>query len=208
MLLKTLVKVSAVNNLSDARYCAGMGVPLIGLPLDTNYPVHITPVQFKAITQWIQGISLVGELQHPDLATIQATLNNFQLAYLQVDHPIDPTLLASLDIPVLIRILWQGHENFEEQKKLLALYSPFATYFLIETIATNPATISKLQKQLEQLAVFFPIIQGFNITTTHISYLVDKTRIQGIGLQGGTEIKPGYKDFDDLATILALLTVA
>ena len=39
--LKTLVKVSEVNNLSDARYCAGMGVEMIGFSLDENHPKFI-----------------------------------------------------------------------------------------------------------------------------------------------------------------------
>ena len=36
-MLKTIVKVSEVNNLSDARYCAGMGVEYIGFSMD-NVP--------------------------------------------------------------------------------------------------------------------------------------------------------------------------
>ena len=33
-MLKTLIKVSNINNLSDARYCAGMGVEMLGFSMD------------------------------------------------------------------------------------------------------------------------------------------------------------------------------
>jgi phosphoribosylanthranilate isomerase len=33
------------------------------------------------------------------------------------------------------------------------------------------------------------------------------TKLRGISLQGGIEARPGYKDFDQLADVLALLSV-
>ncbi|MFM1835376.1 MAG: hypothetical protein RJA04_63, partial [Bacteroidota bacterium] len=49
-MLKTLVKVSAITNLSDARYCAGMGVDLLGFPLG-----KISIDQFTEIRNWLAG---------------------------------------------------------------------------------------------------------------------------------------------------------
>ena len=60
---------------------------------------------------------------------------------------------------------------------------------------------------ITRLAKEFPIIQGFNISVDNLNYLLERTGIQGIGLQGGEEIKPGYKNFDGLAEILETLEV-
>jgi phosphoribosylanthranilate isomerase len=207
MLLKTLVKVSAVNNLSDARYCASMGVQLIGLPLDNRHEQPISPAKFKEITQWIHGVKLVGELQHSDLATIETTLNDYPVDYLQLDHPADLSIIAILDLPILIRVMLQGHESIEEIASSLAPYKASVSYFMIEATTDDEVTIGKLQKHVEQLAIHFPILQGFDIKPENLTYLLEETNIQGISLQGGTEIKPGYKDFDHLSTLLTPLVI-
>jgi phosphoribosylanthranilate isomerase len=43
MALKCFVKVGNVTNLSDARYCAGMGVDLLGFPVDAAQPGPVAP---------------------------------------------------------------------------------------------------------------------------------------------------------------------
>jgi phosphoribosylanthranilate isomerase len=205
MLLKTLVKVSAVNNLSDARYCASMGVQLIGLPLDHNHMQPISPAKFKEITQWIHGVKLVGEMQHSDLTAIQETLHHYQVDYLQLDHPVDLSVIASLDIPILIRVILQGPESLEDITLCLRQYEATVNYFIIETIVHDEAIIDQLQKHVEQLALNFPILQGFDIQPENLNYLLEETNIQGIALQGGIEIKPGYKDFEHLSMLLSPL---
>ena len=161
MPLKTLAKVSAVNNLSDARYCAAMGVKLMGLPLESSHPYYIAPEQFKAITQWIQGVALVGELNIVDSATIHHTLSHYQLAYLQLSHPVAPEVIAAIDIPILLRLVLHGDETGEELNTLLDRYASSVAYFLIEAASTNHALIGRLQEQVEQLAKQLPILTGF-----------------------------------------------
>ena len=64
-MLKTLVKVSGIENLSDARYCAGMGVEFLGFPLaqipfekfqeilwNSNYQWHNTLTSILSV-QWL-----------------------------------------------------------------------------------------------------------------------------------------------------------
>ena len=67
MTLRTLVKISSVNNLSDARYAAGMGVELMGFNLDESSGNIVAPEQFRAITGWISGVKLVGEITDTNL---------------------------------------------------------------------------------------------------------------------------------------------
>ena len=47
MALKTFVKISGVNNLSDARYCAGMGVNQLGFNIEDKHPNYTDPQSFK-----------------------------------------------------------------------------------------------------------------------------------------------------------------
>jgi phosphoribosylanthranilate isomerase len=43
---------------------------------------------------------------------------------------------------------------------------------------------------------------GFEMDHQSIHAWIDETDIFGISLKGGTEIKPGFKDYDELADIL------
>ncbi len=60
---------------------------------------------------------------------------------------------------------------------------------------------------IEQLAARFPVILGFGINRENVIELVETTGIKGLALQGGDEIRPGYREFDDLADMLELLEV-
>jgi phosphoribosylanthranilate isomerase len=53
MALKTKVKAGNITNLSDARYCAGMGVDWLGFPADV-----VNPDTFKEITNWVTSLNM------------------------------------------------------------------------------------------------------------------------------------------------------
>jgi hypothetical protein len=58
MSLKTKVKAGNITNLSDARYCAGMGVDWLSFPAE-----KVNPVKFKEITDWVTGPQFVLEVK-------------------------------------------------------------------------------------------------------------------------------------------------
>ncbi|MGB3586453.1 MAG: phosphoribosylanthranilate isomerase, partial [Tunicatimonas sp.] len=78
------------------------------------------------------------------------------------------------------------------------------TYFVLEN--SHGSAHLTLDDTLH-LAEHYPILLGFGITPDNILSLVDNSAILGIALKGSNEIKPGYKDFDDLAEILEVLEV-
>ena len=206
MPLKTLVKISAVNNLSDARYGAGMGVAMMGFPLDIHHAHYLRPEQFKTITQWIQGVALVGELSATDPAVIQQTLDQYALDYLQLDDPIATQRIADLAVPLLIKFRLQGNETLASLQARMDTYAPYSKYFLLEAASSQEVALAALQPTVNGLAQRFPILQSYHITPDTLPQLL-ATKLQGIALQGGTEAKPGYKDFGQLAEVLECLTV-
>jgi hypothetical protein len=69
-MLKTKVKVSSIENLSDARYCAGMGVEWLGFPL--AMPLE----KFAEIRNWLAGVQIVGEasgLKPEEISSVTST---------------------------------------------------------------------------------------------------------------------------------------
>ncbi|MDP5139439.1 MAG: hypothetical protein NWP83_03100, partial [Spirosomaceae bacterium] len=60
MLTKSIY-VSGVNNLSDARYCSGMGVEFIGVSMDEHDPNYLPVEKFNEINGWLVGINWIAE---------------------------------------------------------------------------------------------------------------------------------------------------
>ncbi|MFM7857070.1 MAG: hypothetical protein ACKO96_35380, partial [Flammeovirgaceae bacterium] len=68
MSLKITVGVGNITNLSEARYCAGMGVNYLCFPAE-----RIDPENYKAITSWINGPLCV-----VDISRVESALTVFQ----------------------------------------------------------------------------------------------------------------------------------
>ena len=63
---KPVVKVSGINSLTDARYCAGMEVPYLGIQFDAEGNCLLDRNSFTAIAGWIEGPVWVGEYEGHD----------------------------------------------------------------------------------------------------------------------------------------------
>lgn len=179
---------------------------MMGFPLDQAHPHYLSPEQFQAITQWVQGVALVGELSTNDPTVIEQTLGQYALDYLQLDDPVASTRLGHLGVPMLIRLRLQGHETLTSLQSRMEAYGPEVQYFLLEAADAQEKTVAALQPKINSLAQHFPILQGCYITPDALPDLLG-TSLKGIALQGGTETKPGYKGFDELAAVLEELAV-
>ncbi|MFK7901000.1 MAG: hypothetical protein AB8B61_09610 [Cyclobacteriaceae bacterium] len=174
-MLSKIVKVGAVTNLSDARYCAGMGVDLVGFPLDGPYAISIEDV--KEITGWIEGVRLVAEYESTDINTIKSNQESFPFELIQVENEG----LAN-------DLIKEGYQIVLKTDRLPQDSTPFA-YVIVDSRNEN------VPKNC--------LLGGESITKDSVQTL----SVDGIHLVGSQEIRPGYKDFDELADILEVLEV-
>jgi phosphoribosylanthranilate isomerase len=49
------------------------------------------------------------------------------------------------------------------------------------------------------------VLLGFGFTAESVEKVLEYTKVKGITMKGGNEIKPGIKDYDELADILERL---
>lgn len=197
MALRSLVKISSVTNLSDARYAAGMGVELMGFDLNPDSDNYLNPESFHAITSWISGVKIVGELnQYQDEKVAYAT-REYTLDYIQINASSSRVPLKELPIPVIIKI-----ENCQQNfiAEVLDQYGTDPKWYLLEPPSPMSTTLLDWCKQK---AGDYPIILGSNIELNNLDQLL--SNFSGIALKGGQEIKPGFKNFDELADILEAL---
>jgi phosphoribosylanthranilate isomerase len=153
MALKTTVKVSGVNNLSNARYCAGMGVDMLGFDMDTM-PIE----QYNEIRNWVAGVKIVGETKAQHIFEIQekidlfkpdiVELNDFGFCQILIDRNIEviynlkkPTFIL-FNIPHLKNVILDGIEMDKGEYKFWdndgpKLFVPYNFYKNNETVSGN-----------------------------------------------------------------------
>lgn len=197
MSLKTLVKVSNITNLSDARYCAGMGVEMIGFVMDKFSADYTSPEKMKEIKSWVAGVLVVGETQSADYEEVKALVEAYEIDILQISEAGLLPQIADLGKPIILKLEFESAylENYLER------YAQFVEFFLVDG-----GDFSDFARYtLKEYSFNYPIVLDFGITAENINELLEEMQIKGIALKGSNEIRPGYKDYDELSEILELL---
>jgi phosphoribosylanthranilate isomerase len=200
--LQLPVKISGVNNLSDARYCAGMGVWWVGFCLDTAAAAYLPPDKVTEIAGWLAGVEFIGELGKRDLPD---NIADYPLHYLQTDIPEKLKQLKNYGLPLILRVVAHGLEDLPHAAQIIAENQSLVDFFLLEG-TLNP-TLSEVAVQLAGICKQSRIVLGLAFKADTITEQISIIQPYGIALQGGFEIKPGLKDFDKIAEILEALEV-
>jgi phosphoribosylanthranilate isomerase len=194
MPLKTLVKVGNISNLSDARYCAGMGVEMLGFTVIEGKENFINPKSYQEIRGWVSGPSIVAEIyginDHLDIAQItEAYAPDFlELSIIELDHLPETTLplIVSLDQTI----------SGEQKQKLDSVKDRTAFILIDDPIISFPF--------IKEISRAFPVLIMIR-SSVKISELLSVKGISGISLNGSQEIKPGLKDYSHLSNVLEQL---
>ena len=199
MTLSTFVKIGGVTNLSDARYCAGMYVDVLGFDMEDHSEKFVNPTQFEEITGWVSGVEFAAEFQTETAEYILQKLEKY------------PTVswIQHRSLEVLTELIDSGKNliyevNINEIKHLEAEISDRLANLDIFILLRSPH--EKLEEDEEESILKISdkasVLLGSGITAFNVNALKEKLKLHGIALEGGEEIKPGLKDFDQLAEIL------
>jgi phosphoribosylanthranilate isomerase len=202
-MLSTLVKISNVTNLSDARYCAGMGVEMLGFSMDPASPDYVEPARFTEIRSWLAGVQIVGETAETDLNIITQLIQTYQPDALQVDELALLPHLSTLGKPLILRLNLAGL-TLEQLDALIEANPTNADYILLE----SPAPLhldDDLKTVIGRLASRHAVLLGAGITAETVHDRLTELPIRGIALTGGPEDRPGSRDFGELMDILEQL---
>jgi len=198
MSLKTIVKLSRVTNLTDARYAAGMGVQFIGFAFDGFEAANAELLtQRTEISQWISGPEIVVEDEGLNPEQMQSLLGVLPATYIQTRN-LD--LVNGLG---LIYPLTKSSDAHQEIGKIKGLFPE--ALFLLELNA------SELSEQeiagLQVLCDHYQIILKSNSGSEALLDLVEQVSPFGIEIMGSDEERPGYKDLSDIMDVLEALEV-
>lgn len=198
--LRTSVIVNGINNLSDARYCAGMGVDIIGFNLKLDDPERVQPDTLKEIKGWVAGVKTAGEFLRARPDIINEMAEEFKLDFIQLDVPYLIDEIEEINRPVIQKVFVNKDTVESELHEMMELYTPYVHSFII--FSDDFDSVDETNARfLAELSEKFKIYIGFGIDKDNINSVLKTIKPTGIGLTGGHEIKPGLKDFDELAEI-------
>lgn len=187
MSLVATVKVGKISNLSDARYCSGMGVSYLGFRVSAADPSYIDPVQFQEMRGWFAGPLIVAEVSHS--ATSTEIKKRYEPDFLEI--PLDDLdHWKGAGLPLFIR--GKADDLLHARSDLQALGPQLSHLVLVDNSGS-----------LAQVCELFPTL--VTIKDTHPIREILELHAKGFNLEGSPEDKPGFTDYGQLPEILESL---
>lgn len=192
--LKITVKVGSITNLSDARYCAGMGVDLLGFNAVEGRPDYINPIQFEELRGWFVGPKVVIEIYGvAEREAYETLLSNYQPDMIELScHEL--LKLRPHNTPLILSIL---PDQYHDQAAVLRDFKS-AIQFLQLPADCDKKLLQEMVKQFQILLVPADDVEP------DINFLKENPGI-GLALKGSVEEKAGYKSYDQLSLVLEQL---
>jgi phosphoribosylanthranilate isomerase len=186
MALKTKVFIKNITNLSEARYCAGMGVHFLAFPAQ-----QVTPKLYQDIIGWIQGPEMIVDIS--SCKEVPTNLNEYGCHHISIrmDQINLITQYPSFSFLVVLNSLLP--HDVDELKAQQITY-----------VTTNGLTLREIEliynKGIDVIA---------ELEDGNIEHLDDLLRhpIAGVMLTGDNEVQPGLKEYDHLSDILEKLEI-
>jgi phosphoribosylanthranilate isomerase len=183
---RPLLYVHRITNLSDARYCAGMGVDMLGFVVDPSDQDYVTPKLYQDMVGWISGPKRViawPSITSPDWDDV---LETYKPDLLHI-----PFGLLNDKVPTLPLILEVELSALSEAMAVLPSHSHITHLLISDGWKTSnlPSSIA------------VPILLEVHGTVNAVELLA-RTGASGLALQGTPEVAPGLKDYDHLSAIL------
>jgi len=187
--------VSSISNLSDARYCAGMGVDYLGFSIDSTSASFIDPSKFKQITGWISGIPLVAECGE---VVDKQLVDNYGVEFIQLNNFESISISAEIQKPIILHADVTP-ENSDAIRDNIGDSIHLVSFFVLNF--SNYNHLISCSDWISGLISEVKIFLKTNFQKRHLDSVL-ALNSSGLVLQGGLEEKVGLKDYDDLADIL------
>jgi phosphoribosylanthranilate isomerase len=189
------VKLSKVTNLSDARYGAGMGVQFMGFCMSPDNPHRVSPEEFTAITGWLSGPEYVGEFDEgTPFTTIVDTAKLYEVYWVEIHDEELVQSLQNVGLKVILTV----------DVAKLASIKAIPDYLLVYSYADS-FSVNEHLNMLKNINKKVPVLLASGLEAGKILSWHEASALSGVAIAGGEEIRPGYKDFDEIADILEVL---
>ncbi len=179
--------VGNITNLSEARYCAGMGVHFLAFPSDI-----VNPKMYQDITSWVQGPEMVLDISASE--SIPDNCNEYMSDYILMNTEQLEKINAPLSTALIIKASRTYH--FDESRMLA--HTGKIRYVVAENLSDQE--IRNITNN--GYHVLIAIDHQNELSLLDKVILLQAT---GIVLMGSQETRPGLKNYEHLSSVLELL---
>ncbi len=188
MSLKTIVKVSHISNLSDARYCAGMGVEMLGVGVIPTGENYMPPPVFQDIRGWIAGPKIIAELYGLSApAEIETVIDTYGPDYFELDWDEYRKFGHMLPLPCIVFVpggaLKTASEHPDEK----------ISFYLVGE-----------ETSCENMSAGLPLLLKISSLKSLEKKLAEGC-FKGIVLEGPKQSRPGVTNYEQLGDLLEAL---
>lgn len=203
MSLKTFVKIGKINNLSDARYCAGMMVDILGFNLEEGTNGYVNPEMFREISDWLAGVDFCGEFANAQPAEIKLATTNYNIQFIEVQDVAILEELSDLDVKLILKYTIEEASDLDQLNAHMELAQDYVEHVIIYN--TKPELSNDIQKKVATLSAELSIIRGYDLSVANAPEIANGNTFSGIELEGSPEDRPGFKDYGVVMDILEVL---
>lgn len=196
------VILNSVNNLSDARYAAGMGVDFMGFQVEESGKRYVSLDLFKAITAWLSGIKTVTEVTVLTPSALTIIQEQYQPDFIQFESVEGISQHDLAELPCIQKIGVPAGQEVTILSNLAQYVFTEADYVLLEL--SDWTNWSDFQELIKEVNTTYPVLWSLPIEKEDAA-LIQDIELKGVSLKGGDEQRPGWKDLDQLIDILEAL---
>ncbi len=208
-MVKPKIKASAVNSLTDARYFAARGVEWLGFRFGGSPTSSISPMEAKAISEWVDGVKIVGEFDFSDAKEIMEVNDFLHFDAVQVGMFTPVAEVEKLSgLTIFKEVILEPKSKEAEMLAHFEAFEHCATYFLLDftKAGINWASLQALESLsmnfLKSLFAKYKVILAFDFQPENTREVLESLQPEGLSLTGGEEEKVGLKSFEELDEIL------
>ena len=152
MALKTFVKISNVTNLSDARYCAGMGVDLIGFSIDPDSDFYVSPEKAVEIAEWLAGVEFVAEFYGTDVNNLKSRIADYPISYVEYSRPELTYEILALGYSTIFKVSVPDDFKEPELSETIQFVGQQVDFVLLQGIGNfeDDGVVAELKRNCEQ----------------------------------------------------------
>lgn len=208
MELKTKIKASNINNLSDARYFSTFA-EWIGFNFNPANPNALNISVAKELIGWLAGPRIVGEFDTADITLINEACTALKIDIIQVDKAVEYKKLSPSITTIIQRVIVKDMASINKLPAQLDKIGKGVAYILLD-FQTNKLTWENLQAYipvLQQLTKAYHILLHISCTPENVVNIVDTIQPFALNLSGGQELKIGLRAFDDIDPIIEQLEI-
>jgi phosphoribosylanthranilate isomerase len=190
------IKLGSVNNLTDARFGAAMGVQWVGFCFDNNNPLYVSPVQAQAIIGWVAGPDAVAEFSAAQgLNEIEDIIRLLGFEWVQLAEPAMLHYFEGSDINIIL-------EADARDAGFDTLIGKLTNE--VKVVLVKNFTLKQVEELLATGKQLLFDVEGLDQNSLEA---LKNLAPYGINISGGFETAPGIRDFDEMNTVFEMFTV-